>query len=497
MEKKTVPVPSRFLHCCIVEDHCDIVPFLHACFRKKICCPTKKLLFVHFDAHPDMSVPTTTKLIDWTNLASLHDALEDDVCGISQFIVPLVANEIISKVVWIRSPWSDQLDDGNYRYHVGDVLSTSSVDCARHDTAVSLAADYYVDDDSYRPESELNMVTAKMIDLTVACLGQPPQVHVIDNVENEDDVCWVLDICLDYFTTLNPFLPELECALRQDLLATTTSSATLTTLDPEQALTVVQNLFRFMPFRRCPSVDCNIRQMRTDVLDLLKQLLLPTVKDDGDVDKDKDRDREKDSHNDSKRQRCRNEHMAFEDVSQALSTLYGQCDQKAVRPFLLLLPHLSSVTRKLIHEIGSAVLLPHHISDDEEIDHLVAQMKTFLETACSRVAKTTSCNSISRPLGRPVVVTIARSALDGFIPSHVVNRIQEKVLVVLRELLSGCWDSNGLAPVVENHAHVASNGIISTQAQLVVHDLTEDAAARAYTMFLNPLARSYCTEQVS
>ena len=476
--------PSCDLHCCIVEDHCDIVPFLHACFRKKICCPMKKLLFVHFDAHPDMSVPTTTKLTDWTNLTSLHDALEDDVCGISQFIVPLVANEIISKVVWIRSPWSDQIDDGRYHYHVGDLINPSSGDCdIRRDAAVSLAVDYYVDDDSYRPESELHMTTAKTIDLTVACLGsvQSLQTHVVD-IENVDDVYWVLDICLDYFSTLNPFLPELEGALRQDLLATTFPHDST-----HEALTVVQNLFKFMPFRRCPSVGCDVRQMRSHVLDLLKQMLIS-------LKEVKEEEKKEDTHGGSKRPRYCNDYVMSDDILLALSTLYGQGDYDAyVSPFLLLLPHLTSSTRKLIHEIGSAVLLPHHISDEKEIDFLVAQMKTFLETVCSKAVRTTSSTVsggiVDRSWGRPAVVTIARSAVDGFIPSYVVDSIQDKVLNVLRELLSGPWDTNGSPQIVENQARV-----VSQKPQLIVHDLTEDAAARAYTMFLNPLAKSYCTE---
>lgn len=489
MKKTIITVsPSRDLHCCIVEDHCDVVPFLHACMRKKICCPTKKLLFVHFDAHPDMSVPTTTKLSDWNNLTSLHDTLEDDVCGISQFIVPMVANEIISKVVWIRSPWSDQIDDGSYHYHVGDLISPSSGDGdVRRDAAVSLAVDYYVDDDSYRPESELHMATAKTVNLTVACLGtlQSLETHVID-VASDDNVCWVLDICLDYFSTLNPFLPELESALRQDLLATTSH-------DPTQALTVVQNMFKFMPFRRCPSIGCDIRQMRTCILDLLKQVLISTRKED--KEEEKKNVLVEDTQGDSKRPRYCNDidHVVFDDILLALSTLYGQGDYDAhVCPFLLLLPHLSFSTRKLIHEIGSAVLLPHHNSDEEEINLLVAQMKTFIETVCIKAVQTTSsCVSggIARSLGRPTVVTIARSAVDGFIPSHVVDGIQDKVLNVLRELLSGPWDTKGSHQIVENQARVASQ-----KPQLMVHDLTEDAAARAYTMFLNPLVKSYCTE---
>ena len=43
------------------EDHCDVIPFLRACWRKKLL-PTKDLLFLHFDAHPDLAIPSTTSL---------------------------------------------------------------------------------------------------------------------------------------------------------------------------------------------------------------------------------------------------------------------------------------------------------------------------------------------------------------------------------------------------------------------------------------------------
>ena len=46
--------PIRFL-----EDHCDVIPFFRACWRKKMF-PSKDLLFMHFDAHPDLAVPSTT-----------------------------------------------------------------------------------------------------------------------------------------------------------------------------------------------------------------------------------------------------------------------------------------------------------------------------------------------------------------------------------------------------------------------------------------------------
>lgn len=44
----------------IVEDHCDVIPFFRACWRKKLF-PSKDLLFIHFDAHPDLAIPSTTR----------------------------------------------------------------------------------------------------------------------------------------------------------------------------------------------------------------------------------------------------------------------------------------------------------------------------------------------------------------------------------------------------------------------------------------------------
>ena len=71
-------------------------------------------------------------------------------------------------------------------------------------------------------------------------------------------------------------------------------------------------------------------------------------------------------------------------------------------------------------------------------------------------------------------MTVARSAADGFTPAAEVDALQERVIGAVRDLLATHWGDGG---------------------ELIVHDLTEDAAARAYTMFLHPTARLHCTEQ--
>ena len=37
-----------------------MIPFFRACWRKKLF-PSKDLLFIHFDAHPDLAIPSTTR----------------------------------------------------------------------------------------------------------------------------------------------------------------------------------------------------------------------------------------------------------------------------------------------------------------------------------------------------------------------------------------------------------------------------------------------------
>ena len=61
----------------IVEDHCDVVPFIYAYYRhKKI---RQSALMVHFDSHPDLSVPSGKfSISDWRNSETLlHDILTE------------------------------------------------------------------------------------------------------------------------------------------------------------------------------------------------------------------------------------------------------------------------------------------------------------------------------------------------------------------------------------------------------------------------------------
>ena len=58
---------------------------------------------------------------------------------------------------------------------------------------------------------------------------------------------WILDICLDYFSTLNPFLPELELNVKKDCEKFTKKEND--ELTSEKIIQIILNSFTFMKFR--------------------------------------------------------------------------------------------------------------------------------------------------------------------------------------------------------------------------------------------------------
>ena len=48
--------PPPCLPCCLVDDHCDAVPFLHALWKTKRI-QFDHLALLHVDSHPDLVVP--------------------------------------------------------------------------------------------------------------------------------------------------------------------------------------------------------------------------------------------------------------------------------------------------------------------------------------------------------------------------------------------------------------------------------------------------------
>eukprot|EP01039_Chlorochromonas_danica_P000875 gene875-955_t len=207
---------SCSLDCCLIKDHCDLVPFLHAFYRLHRFQPGhQEVILLHFDGHPDLSLPSgppkRTSLEQWKDPHTLYDLLAESEGGIAEFILPLFATHLLQEMVWIHPSWSHQLPDGPI---VFDLFEEDG-----QPPRVNWACAYYLDNQDFAYPSSSSTTSITKVPLTVS------EVKDMDTAKwcplsagrKEKDLLWILDICLDYFLTNNPFLVEAKHLIAKDL----------------------------------------------------------------------------------------------------------------------------------------------------------------------------------------------------------------------------------------------------------------------------------------
>ena len=184
----------RFAACGIVDDHSDAVPFILASARAKRIRMGLSLL--HFDAHPDLSLSSTPHsggASSWRAKTLYEDLLSHNEGCIAEWILPLIYCGVIGeRVTWIRSPWSRQFADGTYSFEIGDRRGGGS--------AVSLLEPYYTSEGAAVLREDLEN-------------SRPCTLVVSSSVDPACGEDYILDVCLDYFVTVNPFLGKVVAAM--------------------------------------------------------------------------------------------------------------------------------------------------------------------------------------------------------------------------------------------------------------------------------------------
>ena len=147
------------IHLCIVNDHSDIVPFLHQCWKRKLM-PFYDNKIVHFDSHPDLSLPRGYTIANLEDPKLLLNILETED-GISEFLLPLVSNKNIDQICWVRPRWCRQeFQTGKQSFHIGDICVPNCEewrDCSDSGTlGVSCQDSYYFEDGSVFETHELS-----------------------------------------------------------------------------------------------------------------------------------------------------------------------------------------------------------------------------------------------------------------------------------------------------------------------------------------------------
>jgi hypothetical protein len=242
----------------VVESHHHALEHIHDVLRRRRLLNSKWSM-LHFDSHADLACPgdhipavscfQPRKTIqcmssriaaksgedasEGSSLSSdgnsthgnnLYELLDSTSSGIAEWILPLVLAANLRTLQWIRPPGTiHQIPTGQREYHVGAWFhrSTDSDKIVHiesfHDLPLTATVKvdwdcrYYLEDNSYVPPNQL--VLSQPLHLTVSEGPTVPVQSLDPDVQIDyamDDNMFALDICLDYFVCLNPFVTDIE-----------------------------------------------------------------------------------------------------------------------------------------------------------------------------------------------------------------------------------------------------------------------------------------------
>jgi hypothetical protein len=432
----------------IVEPHHHALEEIHNVLRRERHLLGKSWSLCHIDAHPDLACPSNgipavacfrprdgwkrpvtsdeVNAIDVNESACLYELLDSSTTGMSEWILPLVLAAGLHRMEWVKPADADvseqvsaaQIPAGVHRFHVGAVeqptIETDVIQTPKHsymdltsNATVMVDWDclYYRDDDDidfYVPHDRLH-------------LSQPLELQVLEwsakdshNIKDMKEP-WILDICLDYFYCINPFLQSIQ------------------SLDEELAK-VSLDLVKLSKVYHAPA--SNEVGVDRDGLLCFRQCLkncLQALAEQGDA----------------------------SDSSQLASILAEMTNQ--LEPFIageprqaysllqrwksLFMVHDKTTQHTLLTEILDSIphaLLPHsRFSSSPELDEYVSKSLFNFEIGLRR--------RLACAAQPPFLITIARSLLDGFTPSNIADSLQDKVISILHRLFcdsdTGCFVS--------------------------------------------------------
>uniref|UniRef100_A0A1B6KL04 Uncharacterized protein n=1 Tax=Graphocephala atropunctata TaxID=36148 RepID=A0A1B6KL04_9HEMI len=185
----------------VVEDHNEVLPFIYRCIGSKHL-PLMENTLLHFDSHPDMLIPHGMKADIVFDKFELFNAV-----SIENWILPAAFAGHLSKILWIKPFWAQQLSEGNHRFKIGKEELSDEI-------KVTSLENYFLGDTLFCKEENLSDI--KEVELEVFTLGAE------EDVCNEHDAeikrietllsrfldvgkPFILDIDLDFFSTRNPF----------------------------------------------------------------------------------------------------------------------------------------------------------------------------------------------------------------------------------------------------------------------------------------------------
>jgi len=373
----------------VCDDHNEALNAIHQAIRIEAMPFESRTTMLHVDSHPDLMVPPDMPADLVFHPRDLQHHLSNSETGIAEFILPAVFAGHLSKVVWLRPPWADQIVDGMHTFFVGKSTLSPSQNITLENgevvaggpLRVSMRAPYYEDEGLYEDENTL-------LDKRLFKLEVSPDAERIPESFNADEG-WILDICLDYFSVNNPFLVDLQQKLGK----------------PEAEL--VRTVFAGYQLRWR-----RIEQQRMQVPDgVLKAL-----------------QEEESRRLDSAIELAFNSEVHAEHASAEIAKCFTRDSDpsREIRDFIELVRNNTNES-ELIRSCGPNLDLPHHKSTDVEVAQMVSNLKAALLEMQRHGFK------------RPYIITIAKSSSDtyDYTPKDQVDHILNDVMGALEEIYDG------------------------------------------------------------
>jgi len=348
----------------IEEDHNEVLKHIYKNIGGKFL-PFNNNTLVHFDSHPDMLLPKDLTPDECYDKSTVFEKI-----SIENWILPGAFAGLFSTIIWVCPPWSDQIAPGVHDFHIGRVKGKDEI-------AVTCLESYYISEGLYSPLHKLDRVqSVKLIVLKLdETMNKVDLADQLLNVKQQLDEVnhFILDIDLDFFSTLNPFVTLYSDAnLYHDL----------------------KQLYTFKPVPRDlelgerEALALQFGEKRREMLDALGSI------------------------------------FSFLVGEENLSSYEGPGEQyvpsvsKIVDNVRKHYPRLD-IDWLMIHDAGCTFddsELPHHISSKQEISSLLSSTEKLLD-------------SLGSP---PTIITLSRSSLDDYCPPDQVDDIQSGVLSLLQ-----------------------------------------------------------------
>lgn len=208
----------------VVEDHNDVLQFIYRCLGAHRI-PFKNNKIIHFDSHPDMTIPKYMPAEFVRDREKLLQSL-----SIENWLMPVAYAGHIDQLIWIKPEWATQISDGDYAFWLGDY--NGYIRC-------NSKLEYFLSEATYQPRYNLNAqreINLRVFTLNDKLIADLNRVGDDDNDDNDnaagdgnvdkaqeqqqqqqhrriefqncvDDANeqFILDIDLDFFSTTNPF----------------------------------------------------------------------------------------------------------------------------------------------------------------------------------------------------------------------------------------------------------------------------------------------------